>query len=701
MPPGQRFDEIEIFKLLCKGFDLEEFRELCFHLYVKYDDLKGEGLRARILDLVESFARHGKLFQLVEAIQAAQPDLPLIPLNDEEHRDGQRTKQVFTIFISAPQPARLSSLLTQIPVLSKLVEPSAHAHAAGKALPAITGNGGENAAGKLIMTSHDDGISIATFDDPEALLRQAVTLASVMKQRGEAAPRIGLYCDTVSVSPAAGDAEIPAEAVNLARRIMKLGDAGHILASRQVFEYFKDSADFAGLFTTLGKYEVRPHVRIEVFNVKSGAKFGNPALPKPKEQEQVLMKVVIPKQIRCSRAVTIKLTFAENLPFVRVIFKYDNPDMRITCPGQEGLDCTFEFDFVHAHESRTQNFEIGAKGIKDRSQEVVGIYCYNEAGELLSPPVQGRINLVPRVAPPDKVYDVVRLVLWFWDGFTCFRPHVQVLVVLAAIILSVILLPFILPAEWQTKFRKETEALLIRSNWWPDPDDRWEDEFYLADDGNLKAQDDKWDFRGLKVQPALIPPTNPAFADEKDGALVISGEGLAIHQPPDSSSAFYDFNLELRFQLIKGNTARWILRADPDSECWYEFECQIESANSLVFRGFVHTPRGLTKLSGSGGRVDLSDSYLPGDDIRVSAQVEGYEFRYCASLGRWSSTSSAGRRLNVDSAIVTMEDKRLFTFLRGFRYGNAGLLSKPESEVLFYYWRVAPLNNSGFCTWGH
>lgn len=693
MPPGQRFDEKEVFNLLCDGFDLEEFRELCFHLNVKYDDLQGEGLRAKIRELVQMFVRNGKLFQLVEAIQAAQPDLPLIPLNDEQHRDGQRTKQVFTLFISAHQPDRLSTFLSQIPVVSRFVEPSAHA--ARGALPVVTGNGGENGPGKLIMTTHDDGVSIATFEDPEALLRKAVAIPSVMKERGEPAPRLGLYSDTVS-----GD-EMPAEAINLARRIMKLGDAGHILASRQVAEYFKNSAEFAGLFTTLGKYEVRPHVRVEVFNVTAPAKFGNPAPPKPKEHEQVLSKVVIPKQIRCSQAVTIRLTFDDNLSFVRVVFKYDNPNINITCPGQDGDDCAFEFDFIRNHDSHTQSFEIGAREIEKHSQAVVRIYCYDETGELLSPPVQGRINLVPRVAPPNNFYDVVRLVLWLWDGFTCFRPHVRVLVVLGALILSVVLLPFVLPAAWQVRFWKQTEALLIKY-WWPQPNEgSWREEFLLTDDGELSTRND-WDFRRLTVKPTPIPPTDPEdpeFATIKDGALLVSGEGTATHKPFEPASAFYDFNLDFWFRLTKGNTARWIIRADPDADRWYEFEFTKENGGASIW-GYVHTSNGrTTKLDGSGRPVVIDGCCHEGDEFRITAQVEGYEFRHCIYL-ETSNLTEEDTRDTFDRPIPAgvIADRRWFTFFRGNRYGNLGLRSEADgSEAMFLFWRVSPLNSSQFC----
>ncbi|HRQ37989.1 MAG TPA: SUMF1/EgtB/PvdO family nonheme iron enzyme [Chloroflexota bacterium] len=56
---------IQIHDLISEAFDLDEFRELCLHLEVKYDNLRGETLSARIHDLVQRLNRQGKLDNLL------------------------------------------------------------------------------------------------------------------------------------------------------------------------------------------------------------------------------------------------------------------------------------------------------------------------------------------------------------------------------------------------------------------------------------------------------------------------------------------------------------------------------------------------------------------------------------------------------------------------------------------------------------
>ncbi|GIK56246.1 MAG: hypothetical protein HND44_16740 [Chloroflexi bacterium] len=56
---------IQIHDLINDAFDLDEFRELCLHLEVKYDNLSGGTLSARIHDLVQRQNRQGQLDNLL------------------------------------------------------------------------------------------------------------------------------------------------------------------------------------------------------------------------------------------------------------------------------------------------------------------------------------------------------------------------------------------------------------------------------------------------------------------------------------------------------------------------------------------------------------------------------------------------------------------------------------------------------------
>jgi formylglycine-generating enzyme required for sulfatase activity len=65
---------IQIHDLINDAFDLDEFRELCLHLEVKYDNLRGETLSARIHDLVQRQNRQGKLDNLLHYCAYLRPN---------------------------------------------------------------------------------------------------------------------------------------------------------------------------------------------------------------------------------------------------------------------------------------------------------------------------------------------------------------------------------------------------------------------------------------------------------------------------------------------------------------------------------------------------------------------------------------------------------------------------------------------------
>jgi len=56
-------------------FDVEELRDLCFHLGVEYDDLRGEGRKGKARELLKFCARDGKIEELLTAIQERRPQV--------------------------------------------------------------------------------------------------------------------------------------------------------------------------------------------------------------------------------------------------------------------------------------------------------------------------------------------------------------------------------------------------------------------------------------------------------------------------------------------------------------------------------------------------------------------------------------------------------------------------------------------------
>lgn len=65
---------VQIHDLIDATFNLGEFHELCIHLGVKYDNLRGENLSARIYDLVQQQERRRKLDDLLFHCARLRPD---------------------------------------------------------------------------------------------------------------------------------------------------------------------------------------------------------------------------------------------------------------------------------------------------------------------------------------------------------------------------------------------------------------------------------------------------------------------------------------------------------------------------------------------------------------------------------------------------------------------------------------------------
>jgi len=67
-------DAAQLHEAICRTFDEEELRTLCFDLGLDYDALRGEGKDARARELVGWLARRGALMELVRAVQQRRPN---------------------------------------------------------------------------------------------------------------------------------------------------------------------------------------------------------------------------------------------------------------------------------------------------------------------------------------------------------------------------------------------------------------------------------------------------------------------------------------------------------------------------------------------------------------------------------------------------------------------------------------------------
>ena len=90
---------------------------------------------------------------------------------------------------------------------------------------------------RLVKIATGDGVALVFYTSPEAPVRCAVELSRALKDHPHLRVRMGIHSGPVSgVVDVTGRANLAGAGLNLARRVMDCGDAGHILLSKHLAE---------------------------------------------------------------------------------------------------------------------------------------------------------------------------------------------------------------------------------------------------------------------------------------------------------------------------------------------------------------------------------------------------------------------------------------------------------------------------------
>src|SRR5262249_8879080 len=115
---------------------------------------------------------------------------------------------------------------------------------------------------------------------PEAPVRCAVELSRALKDHPQLRLRMGIHSGPVSgVIDVTGRTNLAGAGLNLARRVMECGDAGHILLSKHVAEDLEEYEEWRPRLHDLGTCEGKHAMRIGIANLYD-TEVGNPQLPK-------------------------------------------------------------------------------------------------------------------------------------------------------------------------------------------------------------------------------------------------------------------------------------------------------------------------------------------------------------------------------------------------------------------------------------
>src|SRR4026209_2067524 len=135
------------------------------------------------------------------------------------------------------------------------------------------------AASRLIRIPTGDGMALAFYTNPEAPVQCAVEISRALKEHPRLQLRMGIHSGPVGgVVDVNERANLAGAGINMAKRVMDCGDAGHILLSKHVAEYLEEYQRWRPLLHDLGSCEVKHEARVSVVNLYDD-QFGNAKLP--------------------------------------------------------------------------------------------------------------------------------------------------------------------------------------------------------------------------------------------------------------------------------------------------------------------------------------------------------------------------------------------------------------------------------------
>src|SRR6266436_6292348 len=135
------------------------------------------------------------------------------------------------------------------------------------------------AASRLIRIPTGDGMVLVFYTNPEAPAQCAVEISGALKEHPRLQVRMGIHSGPVSgIVDVNERANLAGAGINIAKRVMDCGDAGHILLSKHVAEDLEEYEQWRPLLHDLGVCEMKHGVRVSVVNLH-GDGVGNPQLP--------------------------------------------------------------------------------------------------------------------------------------------------------------------------------------------------------------------------------------------------------------------------------------------------------------------------------------------------------------------------------------------------------------------------------------
>ena len=146
------------------------------------------------------------------------------------------------------------------------------------------------AVGNLIRIPAGDGMALVFFESPEEPVQCAMEIARALKTYPRLQLRMGVHSGPVDQMKDVNERiNVAGTGINIAKRVMDCGDAGHILLSKRVADDLAQDSLWHPHLHELGEIEVKHGTKVGIVNLYT-EELGNPDVPQKFRQQGTKQK---------------------------------------------------------------------------------------------------------------------------------------------------------------------------------------------------------------------------------------------------------------------------------------------------------------------------------------------------------------------------------------------------------------------------
>lgn len=668
---------IELIEALRHAFDPDEF-----------DMMLWTSLRRRRHDIVDHTGFEITVFEVIQDAEQKGWTRDLIRAALEERGGNERLQKFASDYPEYGLPA--TSVLINAHILyitaspgEVIPTPSSLDLSHVQVLKQQMGN-----ASEVTFKPGVEGVVGITYGDLALLLKLGIHISMTIKIPDAGRLRLGLHTAVCEAGTSGSKTpKVPAEEVDIARRVAELGSAGHILvtgeaatllsARSDLKSLFED--DFDSLFHEPLRCELRPPRPSVVHNfyrtlLDAGGQrmdFGNEGLPRTKAPEQVIKSFLVPPLMRVMRKEQIKVVFCPEVSyFVKVQFEFkgiERDHISISCTKSEGPDCTFEYDFEDPGEGREHLISIQVINAEKDQNFSVRMLCLDRHDEQI---------IIPRSQPIKLRRSFLRwlwelILLWLREKFWPSPWYVKGVPV-AALVLAAGLYIMILRLYPKPPPPPPSE---FTANWIED---------FSAEE--IKNLNSRWDFAEGQVVPVNGEEVKVVQGQEGPpvGAILVKGPGMVLAKV-DESKKLYKLMVRFKIRFVEGEKAAWVFRAQNEKRSGYVFVLH-KSGSDLLMSGYK-APNPENRFDNQVRRIPVQCCH-PNDAFIITAEVEGGTIRHSVRVVNTTALRAGVNTPDPYSLAAFTDENNIYPF------GDAGFVGSDDSQMKVEFWYLNQLGVS-------